>query len=202
MRALVIAMDQWLRDGREPSPSVYPTIANGTLLGRKEALATFPTIPGMPRPGVMHVPPLLDRGPEWDTKGIATIEPPVIKGWYGALVPACNPDGNERGTLMLPTVAVPVATFTSWNLRSPEIGAPGELLSLKGGYIPLPKTAADARATADPRQPLSERYKDFADYQQQFTAAAEKLVAERYLLEQDLPALKTLSENAQPLFSK
>ncbi len=71
-----------------------------------------------------------------------------MKGQYIVKVPALDPDGNERGTLNLPAIDVPVATYTSWNLRGESIGAAGELLSLQGAYIPFPLT----RAARKPRK--------------------------------------------------
>ena len=40
----------------------------------------------------------------------------------------------------------------------------------------------------------NERYRDFAGYQRRYMAAAENLVADRYLLAEDLPRLKDLCE--------
>src|SRR5262249_25681456 len=36
-------------------------------------------------------------------------------------------DGNELAGIRLPNVAVPLATYTGWNFRSPSIGQPDEL---------------------------------------------------------------------------
>ncbi|MCE9526178.1 MAG: hypothetical protein K8R36_09005 [Planctomycetales bacterium] len=74
------------------------------------------------------------------------------------------------------------------------MGAAAELLSLQGSYIPFLRTKDERIAKADPRPALLERYRDFADYQKQYLAAAEELVAARYLLEEDLPRLKALCE--------
>src|SRR6185436_9964604 len=50
-----------------------------------------------------------------------------------------------------------------------------------------PRAKEDRLAAKDPRPALLERYRDFADYEQQYLAAAEKLVAGQYLLAEDLP---------------
>ena len=119
---------------------------------------------------------------------------------YKVLVPALGPDNNEKGCLMLPAVAVPVATFTSWNLRDKSIGAPGELLSLQGGYIPLLRDK-DARTEAkDPRLSLLERYRGFELYLEQYLAWSKRLVQERYLLEEDLPEIERGPWNREKLF--
>lgn len=194
MRALLLALDAWVKDGTEPPPSVFPRIADGTLLPWQREKSGWPVIPGVNYPQVIQQPDFLYRGPQWQTEQIAAVEPPEIRGSYGVRVPAYGPDGNERGTLLLPAVKVPVATYASWNLRHESIGAAGELLSLQGSYIPFPRTKEDRIASADPRPALLERYRDFADYQQQYLAAAEELVAARYLLKEDVPRLKALSE--------
>jgi hypothetical protein len=106
---------------------------------------------------------------------------------------------HERA-LNLPAITVPVATYTSWNLRHESIGAAGELLSLQGGYIPFAKDAAARAATKDPRPSIAERYKSYGDYERRYLEAAEKLVGERYLLAEDLPRLKALCERFKPVF--
>jgi hypothetical protein len=115
-------------------------------------------------------------------------------------VPAVGQDGNTRGTLNLPAISIPVATYTSWNLRDESIGAAGELLSLQGGYIPLPQTKADRNAKRDPRPSLEELYANYDDYERKYLAAAEKLVAERYILAEDLPRLAELCKKFQRIF--
>lgn len=194
MRALIMALDAWVKDGTEPPPSVYPRIADGTLVPWQQDKSGWPAIPGVRYPQVIQQPDYLYRGPQWQTEQIAAVEPPEVRGHYVVRVPAMGPDGNEKGTLLLPAVKVPVATYASWNLRQASIGAEGELLSLQGGYIPFPRTKEDRVAAKDPRPALLERYRDFADYQKQYMTAAEDLVAARYLLEEDLPRLKALCE--------
>jgi hypothetical protein len=200
LRALIVAMNEWIKDGKEPPPSVYPKISDGTLVGWKQKESGWPAIPGVNYPTVIHEPKLLNRGPDWETKRVATVEPPKVHARFHVRVPAFGPDANELGTLLHPAVAVPIGSYTGWNLRSEAIGAPGELLSLAGGYIPFAKTAANRKAAGDPRPALLERYKSFADYRDQYEAAAEKLVAERYLLPEDLPRAMALCEKFRPAF--
>jgi len=200
MRALVVALDAWVKDGTQPPPSAYPKIADGTLADWQRDKSKWPAIDGVNYPAVIQQPHYLDRGPKWDSERIATIEPPAIKGNYVVKVPAYEADGNERGTLNLPAITVPVATYTSWNLRHESIGAAGELLSLQGGYIPFAKDAAARAATKDPRPSLAERYKSYGSYEQSYIEAAEKLVGQRYLLAEDLPRLKALCERFKPVF--
>jgi hypothetical protein len=116
-------------------------------------------------------------------------------------VPALDADNNERGVLRLPRVAAPVATYTGWNLRSPAIGAPDELLDLQGGRIPFPLTAQERERSGDPRRAVTERYVDFADYRRRYMAAAEPLVAGGYLLPSHRGGLAAIAEEHRPLFA-
>ena len=200
MRALVVAMDAWVKDGTEPPPSAFPKIADGTLVDWQRENSRWPMIPDVNYPQVIQQPPFVDRGPKWESERISSVEPPIVKGHYVVKVPAYDADGNERGTLNLPAITVPVATYTSWNLRHESVGAAGQLLSLQGGYIPFAKTAAERASAKDPRPSLAERYKSYADYEQRSMEAAEKLLEQRHLLAEDLPRLKALCERFKPLF--
>jgi hypothetical protein len=200
MRALVVALDAWVKDGKTPPDSAYPRIADDTLVAWSKNEIGWPAIPGVTYPEVIQQPPYVNRGPRWDKERIATIEPPEVKGHYVVKVPAVDADGNERGTLNLPAITVPVATYTSWNLRNESIGATGELLALQGAYIPFPLTREARLEKKDPRASLAERYRSFEEYQRRYMEAAERLVARRYLLEEDLPRLKTLCERFKPSF--
>ena len=53
LRALLVALEQWVVDGVAPPPSRIPTLADGTLVS-PEALA-FPAIPGVETPRQMNV---------------------------------------------------------------------------------------------------------------------------------------------------
>jgi hypothetical protein len=103
---------------------------------------------------------------------------------YVALVPQVDADGNEVTGIRLPPLAVPVATYTGWNLYAapyPE----GELCDREGSYMPFAATRAERQVHRDPRLSLEERYGSQAAYVQQVAAAAQALVAERLLLPED-----------------
>jgi hypothetical protein len=202
MRALVLALDAWVKDGKEPPASVYPRIDDGTLVGWRKNEIGWPALPGVTHPEVIQQPAFLDRGPKWDSERIATVEPPQIKGNYVVKVPAVDADGNERGTLNLPAVTIPVATYTSWNLRNATIGAPGELLALQGAYIPFPLTREARLESKDPRPALAERYTGYDQYERLYMEASERLVGRRYLLAEDLPRLKALCQRFKPLLGQ
>jgi hypothetical protein len=96
-------------------------------------------------------------------------------------VPALDDDGNEVAGLRLPDVAAPLASYTGWNVRHPEIGAPDELLLRAGATLPFPRSAAERAATGDRRRSIEERYASREDYLGRVRAAATELVQARYL---------------------
>ncbi len=200
VRALLTALDEWVRDGKEPPPSAYPRLADKTLVGWRETESGWHALPGVRYPEVIQQPEQLDRGPDFYRFRRSTIEPPISRGSYVVNVPAYGPDNNELGTLLLPAVSTPVGTYTSWNLRSRSIGAANELLGLSGGYIPFLKTKAEREQSGDPRPALLERYSSFAQYAQQYRAAVDALVAQRYLLTEEVGPLVQSIERLRTAF--
>ena len=78
----------------------------------------------------------------------------------------------------------PLGTYTGWNIRKAGFSE-GDSCDLTGGFIPFFKTKADRDAVGDPRPSLAERYPTHADYVAKVTAAANRLVKQRLLLQQD-----------------
>ena len=192
LRSLLLALDKWTKNGTEPPASVVPRIADGTLVDWRHAGTGFPNIPGVTYPETIQQPSLLDFGPRWETERIIDLQPPRLRGDYRVLAPRCGADGNELGCLLPVEVAVPVATYTGWNPRKADVGAEGQLVSLTGSYIPFAVTKADREKTGDPRQSVQERYGSLDEYTSQLTAAADKLKASGYLLDEDTVRLVKL----------
>jgi hypothetical protein len=183
IRALFRALDEWVAFGKEPPPSRYPRLSDGTLT--TVAASGWPNIPRFPRPTHPMTTYRLDFGPEW-SKGIVTIEPPKIGKAFVGRVPAVDEAGNDRAGIRLPEVAVPLATHTGWNYRDPSIGSPDQLASEIGSYLPLPKTQADRERTKDGRKSIAERYASKEDYLGRISLAALALVDDRFLLPDDV----------------
>ena len=177
MRALLIAMQSWLKDGKEPPPSKYPQIGKDQLVAM--SAYAFPHLPGVRVPSHKREAYQLDF----------SVEPPKIGEHYITLVPQVNLDGNESSGIVMPEVAAPLATYTGWNLRSKSIGAEDELYSMVGSFIPFKVSEAQRAASGDPRKPLDARYKSKREFLDQFTAAAESLARQGYLLDGDIAGL-------------
>ncbi|MBM3861963.1 MAG: hypothetical protein FJ395_20255 [Verrucomicrobia bacterium] len=201
LRALLVALDDWASRGVPPPDSRYPRISNGTLVTVDEFRGLFPKIPGVQLPTVCYTPFRLDFGPRWEKEGIAEIVPPKIGKPYRTLVPAVDRDGNEVAGIGLPDVAVPLATYTGWNLRAAPFGAEGMLAPYYGSYLPFARTHEDRVKTGDPRPSVLERYPSRMVYLHHVKEAVQRLRSERLLLEDDAAALLKLAEE-QNLWSQ
>lgn len=204
LRGLLLALDRWAAGGDAAPPSVYPTIAAGTLVSweKREAVG-FPEIPGVRFPAVIRQPPMLELGPRWATERIIDFTPPKIVGRYPVLVPKCGADGNEIGCLSPAEVAVPVATYTGWNLRNEGQGAENELVSLKGSMIPFAVTKAERAEKNDPRPSLEERYGSLDEYVSRLDAECRRLNKAGYLTREDAARIVEVQKGrVKPIFEK
>src|SRR5436190_3259212 len=183
-RAFFVAMDDWVRDGKLPPESRYPRLSDKTLVRRQDL--KFPAISGVAVPERVHEALRLDFGPLWKNR-IITKQPPGVGKSFPVFVPQVDADGNDLGGIRLPELDVPLATYTGWNLREPKSGMPTERVSFLGSFFPLPKTNSDA--AHDPRKSIADRYQSRGDYLQKFYAAAKKLAADRFLLQDDIQTL-------------
>jgi hypothetical protein len=178
-RALVAALEAWVREGAEPPASRVPMVAHGTLV----AAADNPAIPGMARMTSWTPAPLLDTSKN----------PPAVVGSYPILFPRLDADGNAIGGLRMPVIEAPRATYTGWNPRAAGFGE-GALCTNQGGVIAFAATRAERQAANDPRLSIEERWPNQAAYVAAVRASAERLQAERLLLAEDAQAIVAAAE--------
>ena len=178
MRALLIALTEWVENGVPPPASRFPTRADGTLVTREAAEAAFPRIPGVDFPDVLNELTLRDH----------SVEPPIEGPPYTVLVAAVDADGNSQGGLRHPLLTAPIATHAGWAVRIPGYAA-GDLFTIQGSVIPFADTAADRQRTGDPRLSFEERYGSPTAWADRVAQAARVLVAERLLLAEDADRL-------------
>jgi hypothetical protein len=187
LRALVVALEQWVSKDIAPPASRVPSVAAGT--------AVVATSVRMPAVNGFVVAPRANRiGPPVDW-----IDPPGTASestapFYGTLVSAVDADGNEVAGIRLPDIAVPLATYSGWNVYQ---GLASELCDRDGSYLPFARTKAERDASGDPRPSLEERYGSRATYVARVKAAVDALVAERLLLPADAAAYVRAAEASQ-----
>ena len=194
LRALIVALDEWVRTGKEPPPSVYPKLTDRTAVAWTREGTGFPMIPGVRFPLVIQQPSYNDYGKDFRTTGIITKEPPTVVGDYVVLVPKGNADGNDLGMLSPPEVAVPLGTFTGWNLRKKAVGSEGSLASLMGSFLPFPTVPTMPPNPVDPRPSVQQRYASSKMYVDQLDAECDRLVKARYILAEDRPRYAAYGE--------
>lgn len=182
LRALLVALDAWVSDGREPPASRVPHVSDGTLVPPlPQSSQGFPALPGVIYNGRAHTGDLFDYGPVF-AYGILTKLPPVVQGTpYPVLVPKTDADGGDLAGIRQVEIAVPLATHTGWGLRPS-----GDGCDAAGQQIPFAATTAERLKSGDPRLSLEERYPTREDYVKRVADAAAALQAERLLLEEDV----------------
>jgi hypothetical protein len=188
LRAVLVNLDAWVRDGVAPPPSAVPRIADGTAVPAEATEKTFTAIPGVGFPDHIERPRRLDFGAE-SPRGICTTLPPSTGASYASVVSAVDGDGNEVAGIRPVELRVPLATFAGWNLRHPDQGAPGDLMSMMGSTLPFCRTADERARGGDPRPSIAERYASRDGYLGRVRAACAELVAVRHMLEEDVAAV-------------
>ncbi|WFT96852.1 alpha/beta hydrolase domain-containing protein [Bradyrhizobium barranii] len=195
-RAMLDAMDAWASDGLAPPDSSYPTIEAGTLVSFAKWATQFPNIQGQMLPEGPLDLPLMDFGPK-AAEGVLSSLPPVIvdREGYMILVPSVDEDGNECDGVKAPMAAVPLGTYTGWNILKRGNGHGAISWLTKGSYIPFPDTPDEQRATRDPRKSVLERYGSSAAYVRSVRDAAERLVRKRFMIEEDVDRVLARASN-------
>jgi hypothetical protein len=174
VRALLVAMSEWLTKGTLPPDSRYPSRANATLVPPSADKVGFPVISGFPYPGRIAQPILLKSEEMPPSKGNA----------YPVFVPKTDADGRDIAGVHLPTLEAPSGTYTGWNLRKAGFSE-GELCDNNGTMIPFAATKEERLKNNDPRASMAERYPNEGDQAAAIEKATQQLVRDRLILEQD-----------------
>ena len=187
LRAALVSLDRWVCDGVEPPATEVPRLADGSAVPAEATRAVYARIPGARFPDRISRPVRLDFGPRVE-QGVVEL-PPKIGAPYATVVSAVDADGNDAAGIRPPELRVPVATFTGWNPRHPDQGAPGDIMAMMGSTLPFARTAAERQASGDPRPSLAERYGDRDGYLARVRSDAQAMVAARQLLAEDVDAV-------------
>jgi hypothetical protein len=181
--AITVALYDWVAKGVEPPPSRFPTVANGGLVAPRDV--RFPRIPGVTYTGSVNPLRLNDH----------SSIPPKQGDAYTVLVGQVDADGNMTHGVRHPDLAVPIGTFTGWNMRREGFGEGGQCAGA-GSFVPFAKTRAERAASGDPRLSLEERYPTHEAYVSAVRRAAEQLVTERLLLRADADEIVRQAEGS------
>jgi len=187
IRAVLVNTDRWVSEGVEPPASAFPRIADGTSVEAESTASFFHTLPGVRFPDRIVRPLRLDFGPDIE-RGIAAF-PSKAGAPYRSNVSALDADGNEVAGIRPPELVAPLATYTGWNPRHPEQGAPGDLMAMMGSTLPFALTRAERSRTGDPRLSIEERYPSRKAYLDKARETTQQLVAARHVLAEDVEGI-------------
>jgi hypothetical protein len=123
-----------------------------------------------------------------DLSGSIARQPPLVKRALPTLVPKVDDDGTDVGGVASVLRQAPLGTYTGWNRIAAGFDK-GRFCVNQGAFIPFARTRAERLAAADPRPSLEERYGTHEGYVKAVRAAADKSVAERFLLREDAERL-------------
>jgi hypothetical protein len=174
VRALLVAMNEWIAKGTLPPVSRYPSRTEATLVPPWANAVGFPDIPGFAYPSRIAQPTALKSEDMPPSKGAA----------YPVFVPKTDADGRDIAGIHLPTLEAPAATHTGWNLRKAGFSE-GELCDNNGSMMPFAATREERLKINDPRLSMEERYPNAGDRAAAIAKAAQQLIRDRLLLEED-----------------
>ena len=192
MRALTVALIDWVTKNTPPPPSQYPRLDRGELVVPVQAALGSPMIPGVPLPdGVINPLYDYDLGATFrynDLSGAISSQPPAIKQVLPSLVPKEDADGNEVVGVASTLHQAPLGTYLGWNVTARGF-AKGRECGLNGAFVPFARSKAERLAAGDPRLSLEERYGSHDGYVAVVKGAAARLVRDRFLLQEDADRL-------------
>lgn len=194
LRAALINLDRWVSEGIEPPPNRHPSLDDATAVERRDVIAVFDKLPGLetPDPDRLWILREVDLGPEAN-RGIGRY--PAPEGQiYPCYVSAVDSDANETAGIRLPDLVFPVATHTGWNPRSPETGAPEQIIPMQGFSRFFAATEADRKARGDTRLSIESRYPSREKYLDRVRHTALGLVEEGYVLREDVDIVVSACE--------
>jgi hypothetical protein len=191
MRALLVALFEWVEHGTAAPDSRFPSRAAGTLVPLDEAHRAFPRLPGVNFPDVLNELRLRDH----------SVEPPSESTAYPVFVQATDADGNALGGIRHPLLAAPLATHVGWSLRANGY-AEGDLFTIQGSMIPFAQTDAQRLRAGDLRPSLESRYASRDAWAAQLAEAVDRLVADRLLLAEDGDRLTAAARDSWDVYQE
>jgi len=189
MRALLIALAEWVQHGTAPPDSRTPSCAAGTWLPLAEARERFPRLPQVNFPDVLNELRLRDH----------SVEPPREGTAYPVFVQSVDADGNALGGIRHPLLDAPLATHVGWSLRARGYGE-GDLFTIQGSMVKFAATEAERQRSGDPRPSIAARYPSREAWADRLAAAASRLVTERLLLQEDADRLTNAARESWDVF--
>jgi hypothetical protein len=204
LRALWVALDEWITMGTAPPPSANASVNAGTAMfipsgGVYASLGIgivpksdvgYPDIPATMDKfsGLVTVRNYWDFGPDFDKGILVNIPAKPMGSYYKASVPKVDKYGNEIAGIRLPEIEAPLGTSSGWALRPAAFGGSANGLDgaeAAGQFVPFAKDDA-SKVTGDSRPSITALYVTKAAFVAARTKAANDLKARRLLLDNEM----------------
>ncbi len=186
-RALLVKMDEWVTENKQPPASIVPSKQDGTLVPPEAVI--YPKIPALNYDGWPSLPEFIYTSETMYRYGPLDFSnvpyKPVTDNEYVAQVSQVDADGNELAGVRLPGLIVPLGTHLGWSVMKDGSGFP-DSCGQHGSFIPFAKTREERIAMGDPRPSLEERYGDEEAFAEKIESAANELMKQGFLLREDV----------------
>lgn len=187
LRALVIRLFEWIKEGKEPPASRVPTYKQNSIVHPRDM--EFPSIRhmGPPAEAAFYQAWVMDYGPRFVDEGIIDNEPPVRSGKaYPSFVSTVDEYGNEVAGIPTLELLAPLATYTPWRRWDYPNSFTTMTDYFTGAVIPLPRNNSEKSLFDDPRPSIETLYGSRERYLASANDAAAILVNDGFLLEEDI----------------
>jgi hypothetical protein len=193
-RSLIDNLNGWVKGTATPLPNSYPMVSDNTM--------AVPTSD----PKSLGAPDLkalgLDFNGGYNTLSVndeSVIPSAPSTKFYTVLLPTSDGQGNDKGGVLMPDLAVPITTSKGYNIRKSGFVA-GDQNGLSSSQLAF---ALMTKSPSDPRQSVQQLYGTKANYQAKWNAAVDALYAKGFLLSDDVTEYKNRVQNqiAQPNFA-
>ena len=195
-RSLLSNLDGWVRGTATPLDSSFPKVADKTM--------AVPTS----SPSSLTAPDLsgLGLGFNGGYNTLSVNDESVIPSvpsskFYVVHLPTSDGQGNDKGGVLMPDLAVPLTTSKGYSLRKSGFVA-GDQNGLSSSQLAF-AVLTSAKSASDPRKSVQELYTNKANYQAAWNASVDALAAKKLLLPDDVIEYKNRVQNqiAQPTFT-
>ena len=194
-RSLLSNLDGWVKGTQEPLASSFPKVSDKTL--------AIPTS----SPSSLGAPDLsaLGLGFNGGYNELSVNDESVIPSipsnkFYVVHLPTSDAQGNDKGGVLMPDLAVPIVTSKGYSLRKSGFvaGAQNGLSTSQLAFAVL----TSAKSSSDPRKSVQELYGTKDNYKIEWDKAVDALATKKLLLPDDVTEYKNRvqNQNAQPTF--
>jgi hypothetical protein len=195
-RSLINNLNGWVKGTTTPVDNAYPKVADGTMA----VPTTSPSSLGSPDLSALG----LSFNGVYNTLSVndESVIPSIPSTkFYVVQLPTSDGQGNDKGGIRMPDLAVAITTSKGYSLRKSGFVA-GDQNGLSSSQLAFGLTTA-AKNPSDPRKTVQDLYTTKASYQAAWNAAVDALAAKNLILPDDVTEYKNRVQMqiAQPNFA-